>query len=213
MRPLESGALTELARVLGITAGQEQTDVDMAVLQTTLDVGPIVRRSRTIGLSEGIFSGRLANAHVAAATVTATVDPYAPGTVAAAGFPKVVPVGFDMWLLHTAAYRDDGDALISARLALEHPARSMAFVPSGGANSLNQVLRAYNIALLSEVVIGSANYFRSVGDGLIGLMMPVRVPRGTNLIWETKGAGSTSALYIADVVLGLFPHCLGHDAT
>lgn len=209
MYQLDSQALQELNRILGSAGGSGLTEIDDRVVNLVLDILPVVRRSRTVSGSGGIFTARLANVHAAADAQTQTVDPYGLTGTAQAGFPRPVPDGFDVWLLGLTGTATV-DALISTTVPawcfLQYPSTATAI---GTVGAVSRVVKAFNG---QTTFSGGARILHdSVGgvNAAFGPPRPIRLPRGTLIGWNSTSllAGTLQL----NVVLGLFPAGLGQD--
>lgn len=205
---LDGQALAALNGILGTTGGEEKTFLDDGNLQLSLDATHVIRRSRTVGGSSGIFVAKLANVHAGSDSVSLTVDPYALTGAVQAGYPKPVPVGFDVWLLDVLGTAS-ADAMMDGGqtpswVFLLYPAVATVL---GTAGSSARGVRGFADQLTFS---GSARVLLATQADTFGRALPIRIPRGTLLGWNTTALAVAGTLQ-CNAVLGLFPAGLGHD--
>lgn len=228
MKKLESGALRGLTKLLGISGGGE-TYFDDENLQQVLDVSGYMRRTRTPGEENtGVFMTGIRNTHSGAAAdaVLGILAPYTAGVGAAAparntwpGQGTGVPIDFDIWLLgvdaETLAVAGNFTAgwillsLGAARNAELAITGAGATVPTGG---LVFAVRSY-VAEMSLGVLGT-QLAQSAAAGITTpsrLSIPFRIPRGAELLWQTRTAALGASIYQAKLLLGVFPAGFGQD--
>lgn len=209
MKRIDSQALGMLNKALGLTgAGSQITELEDGHVDQALDVGPIVRRSRTLAGSGGIFTARLRNTHPAADSRTAILLPYLSGTAAIAPFPSPIPEQFDVWLLLASISQVSGTGTLSAAMTLNIPASQMAMSTVGaGTAALAAMTLAFWDALITEdVEFGLLNGARGP------LSRPgLRLPRSPALEIEFASTSSAAATFELLLLLGVFPVALGQD--
>jgi len=215
MKLIDSDALGDLTKALGLTgAGSRVTELSDGVVDQALDVVPVIRRGRTIGQSQGLFTGNLQNAHTDAETITNNIDPYAPGaTFVVPPFPAIVPAQFDVWLINCTLRRQSGSGTLNAGLFYQPPAQNQAWGKTdGGAAQTQQDMQAlayFNTVFALNTVFG---YFASTSGPLMPLGM--RLPRGTaasNGLLRFVSISSATSVYNLSINMGLFPVSLGQD--
>lgn len=223
MKVLDSGALRGLTKILGI-AGGTPTDFDDGNLQQTLDVGPILRRSRTPGeLNGGIFSSSIRNTHTAANVLLGTLAPYTCGVGATAparntwpGVGQGVPDIFDLWLLGVDAQNRGtpgqfGGAQLAINIGAQNNAELAVTVAAGVSvrtGALVFTIRTYDV----ERGIGALETALDEGAGhLSRLPLPLRIPRGASLLWGTESTGAGNPIYDVHLLFGVFPAGFGQD--
>ena len=215
MKKIDSDALGELTKALGLTgAGSPLTELADGVVDQALDVVPIIRRGRTIGQSQGLFTGSLQNFHTDAETVTNNIDPYAPGTTfAVPPFPAVVPAQFDVWLLNCTVRRQSGTGTLSAALFFQAPAQNQAWGrDDGGGTNVQQDMQA--LAFWDSVITLNTTF--GVFAAAHGPLVPIgiRLPRGTSAstgLLRFVSTSSATSVYNLSINFGLFPVTLGQD--
>jgi len=213
---IDSDALSVVNAALGLTgAGSPMTELTDGVVDQALDVAPIVRRSRTLKPSEGIFTGLFQNNHGAADTQTSIFVPYSAGTVLTfAPYPAVMPPQFEVWVLAATVTRTSGTGTFTGGLSISFPTSQLGFgVDEAGVQVTDTPL--FPIAFFDTVVNwGGGVLGRTAGvtDGYYRI--PIRLPRprlvgGLDLRFST--VASAIAVYQCMVVLGVFPVSLGQD--
>lgn len=214
---LDSGALQTLNRVLGATGGSQHTRIDSDVLQTVMDMVPIVRRGRTFAGSEGLFMFGIENTHTAIdETITSSVDPYNLGTLAGAGLPRAIEPGWDVWLLYALIRRTGANVnLDSAILDISYPAALTGFVSPAG-SQFGGLNVKYLISETENVLGGGTlgTYLTELGSGEAGQTLAMRIPRGATIRLRTRtgNAAGVFPVYFASGLIGVFPAGLGQDA-
>ena len=212
---IDSDALTILTKALGLTgAGAPITELNDGVVDQALDVVPIVRRSRTLGVSQGLYTAIISNIHTAGDTRTEQLDPYRPGTaLVIAPFPAVIPPQFDLWLLTATLRRQSGTGTVNATLAFQPGAHEQAWgVNDAGAAVVQQdmqVIAYWNTLVTSNTTFG---YLSGTSPPLV--QIGLRLPRGTAAFppaLRFVSAASAIATYNVSLNFGLFPVSLGQD--
>lgn len=215
---IDSGALTLMNRVLGLAGGggAQRTELEDGLVNQTIDIGPVVRRSRSLNI-DGIFSGVFRFGHGAGSTtLSRSVDPWALGTtIARAPFPPFIPEGFDLWLLSCSGRITAGtDAEFgSAALILEEiTPKSPAFgISHDGATIAGQLRGIMNVALFTGIAVGgNETWLVNAVGGHSFQKINTRIPR--NSIIKLVGEASGAVTYQVDLVLQLVPSTLGQDA-
>lgn len=207
MRKIDSQALDVLAKALDLSGqGSPVTELTDGVVDQVIEVGPIIRRSRTQADTEGIYSAVIRNVHAAANSITATINPYNAGTTAIAPYPTPMPRGFDIWLLTAVVTQISGTGTVSAALRVNVRAGQMGISSFGAATASNQ-----NVAFWDTIV--DENILFAVKGGVptpiqrIGMRLP-RDPL-TGLVFSTTS--SAIASFDCYMMLGVFPSGLGQD--
>jgi hypothetical protein len=216
VRKIDTDALSAVAPALGVGApgtATEDVDFDDGVLQQVLEVAPLVRRGRTIGLSTGIWTGAFVHVHAAggASVIGQTIDPYDPNLAQVTlsnGWPNPVPAAFDVWLMAvTCETGASGANFTSALFQISYEAAAMAMRRSAGGT--------INV----EEVIAAWDAFQQIGAEFVGQMidpppnvpqLPRRIRRGDSLVGVSSVANNMTVTL--GFVLGLFPAGLGQDA-
>lgn len=202
-RQLDSGALTELARILQLGRGGEQTtSLDDGNVSQVLDINQIIRRSLTFANTSGLFFFTFENVHPGADIQATNVNPYAV-TAGVNGFPTIVPPGFDVWLLYCSARRTAGAGGPSSGI----PELSQQSTFRGKGPQLGTSLMALGRWNAVEGTSGQSYFVTPQNDTLIRPMLRMR--RGATLTFRTTStAAATFEMFAAVVAL---PAGLGQD--
>lgn len=209
---IDSQALYNLKRVLG-TAGRGggSTELEDDTLTQVLDIWPVVRRSRTMANSSGIFNGAIRNIHGAADSQATTVDLYNPGDLAHRGWPSTVPMGFDVWVLGAQLQRDAGASNITGGLLRLTAGDTFGLgigAPSGFEPSDSPILAAFGASPTTGPSVIAV--YPELGTGKAVAKIGARIRRGFVLSLDTTSGGTCTVRCI--MTLGLFPEGLGQDA-
>lgn len=215
---VDSEALLLVNRVLGVsgtTPGASNTTLDDENIAQVLTVNDIIRRSRTVAGSSGIFRFVLRAIHAGAGDISTTVEPY---NVAAIGriapWPRPVPRGFDLWVLgaSTSEVVAGTSTSFAGMLTVLNMTQGFGVDNAGVAVVANTV---------QPIALWDAE--GAIGGGVIGTRVglssfqggPLRLPR-------QPGAGGPISLSFATtldgtgtwdctIMVGLFPEALGQD--
>lgn len=214
MKRVDSDALIEVNRTLDLAGGGvvAPTDLNDELLFQILNVNPLVRRARTEAGTNGIYSGLMQNTHVAAGTLTASINPYAPTvTNARTTWPATVPQHFDVWVLGATVSRVGGagdidGAVLSAVLAAEQQGWGVLDT-GGGLSGTATVLLARWVSTLDVSVATGAHAV--LGDGSYYARINQRLHRGTTIDFASDAAAAAN--FRCALLLGLFPASLGQD--
>jgi len=211
VKRIDSQALELANRALGLTgAGSPVTELNDGVVDQSLSIGDIVRRSRTLGLT-GIFNGVLRNINLGSDTITTSITPYAIGTVApVAPWPNPIPPGFDLWLLYATVRIFSGAPLSGqATLNVRYAGNQGFGIDSAGSQVLtsqDQRLAYWDIFVTVGTVFGLQSNIGTMAKPMI------RLPRSRftqiNFISATGAAACGFELQMA---IGMFPTALGQD--
>jgi len=208
---IDSDALGILTKSLGLTgAGSPVTELTDGIVDQTLDVAPIVRRSRTQADIGGVYTGVFLNEHAGSGTLTTSVFPYNVTVGSFAPYPVPMPPQFDIWLLSATVLRVGGTGTIGAGLAQITPTSQQGFgVDDGGAAaglvSALQFLCWWDTALSSGASVFAA--LRLVGQPVA--VFGRRIARGTELRFQSTASALSDWQCIVN--LGVFPVALGQD--
>ena len=206
MKKIDSQALDVLQKALGLSGpGSPQTDLADGVVDQVLEVGPIIRRSRTQAQTSGIYTALIRNVHSAANSITGTIAPYQAGALARAPYPSPMPAGFDVWLLFAAVTQLSGTGTLSAALRVNCPARIMGITAVGAQISVQ------NVSFWDTIVTESTTFAVQSGTTHPGKKIGMRLPRdaATQIIFGTTS--SALATFDCFMTLGVFPVALGQD--
>ncbi len=207
MKKIDSQALDILTKALGLQGpGSPVTELTDGIVDQVLEVGPIIRRSRTQAQTAGIYTAAMRNIHGAADSTTSTITPYAAGATAFAPYPSPMPAGFDIWLLSAAVTQLSGTGTISAALRVVIPATVMGISTLGGV-----VGAVTNVAFWDTILTESTTFAVKGAISEPSTRIGMRLPRSasTSLIFATTS--SAIATFDCFLVLGVFPVALGQD--
>ena len=215
-KTIDSTALTALNRILGLAgAGSSGETVleDDSVVQV-LDILPIARRSRTPGVSTGMFICILENDHAGADDEQSTIDPYIPGVMInpTGGYPAAVPAGFDIWITGICVMRATGVGdLTGGQIDLQSADSAMGWGVDDTATIVtavsSPVLAAF--AVFNTLTNGGNKYAAEIGTGRLRAKLAQRVRRGQQIRFNSTSGGALNVVAILEV--GLFPAGLGQD--
>lgn len=214
MKTIDSDALVDLTKALGLTGrGAAITELVDGTVEQTLSVNEIVRRGRTFGLTQGIFTAALQNVHTDSETLVTRVEPY-DGPAAGVIAPWVTPIprGFDIWLLGAVVFRVSGTLAIEGVLALQTFVQGWGIDDSGVAVATT---RDQPLAYWDAIETGVGGFAMGILNGTngtyakIGLRLPRSELGNTNISFHSTSAAT--ATFLCQVTLGLFPTALGQD--
>ena len=208
MKKLTSQTLEALSKALGISGPMSPvTELADAVVDQVLDVGPIVRRSRTQGQTDGLYTCMMRNVHAAADSRTSSLLPFNPGTNALAPYPTPMPRGFDVWLLSAFVTQLSGSGTLSAALRVDYPGAAMGLstvsLPSG---------TAQNVAFWNTIVVESSTFGTKSGTTTPMQKIGMRLIRSPTTAIVFASTSSALATFDCFLVVGVFPVGLGQDA-
>lgn len=212
VKKIDSQALELANRALGLTgAGSRVTELNDGIVDQTLSVGDIVRRSRVLGLT-GIFNGVLRNINLGSDTITTSITPYAIGTVAGvAPWPNPIPPGFDLWILYATVRIFSGAPLTGqATLNVRYAANQGFGIDSAGAQVLtaqDQRLAYWDVFVTLGTVFGIQN---AVAGPLAKLGIRLPADAGTQINFITA-QGAAACGFELQMAIGMFPTALGQD--
>jgi len=212
VRNIDSDALSQVQRQLGLSGvGSGVAVLEDDELRQVLDVGPALRRGRADVANGGWFWGVLHNVHAGAGGLTSFIDPYEAGAFALTSFPAAVDVSrFDIWIAGvTCRVASGAISLTDATFILGAPLRSLAFGKDDSGVAVAPV--GGGMALASFVTaVGSNSFGYFLGfDGRPFHPLNFRMPRGSNLVFDSTAVGITT--YELSIIMGLFPIGLGND--
>jgi len=211
MKLIDSDALGFLTKALGLTGrGSQVTELTDGVVDQALDVVPIIRRGRTLGKSEGLFIIRMRNDHSGAASVVATLNPYALAAGAVAPFPAPIPAQFDLWLLGASIRRTAGTGTLSAALLGIFTAEILG-VSVQGASALAVGTTTHALAFWDAVVSENIDFAILAGDRGPWKKLNCRLPRSVSTQLRFATTSSATSTYDLLIWVGLFPVSLGQD--
>ncbi len=209
-KKVDSQALGVVNRALGLTgAGSPETEFLDGVVDQVLDVAALVRRGRALAGTSGIFTPTLRTINTDANSITASIDPYIPGTTnAVAPYPSTVPASQDVWLLGASVRQVSGAGTLSATLSLTVSTRTQGF---GRDNGGGLVLVSQKIRLAFWDALGSdGTNFGILNELGTHKRIGIRIPRRSSTITFITTSSATST-WDCQMILGLFPVALGQD--
>jgi len=210
---VDSDALTLLRRVLGIAGrGAGRTDLDEGNLAQVVDVNPIVRRSRSLVGTDGIFMGVIQHDHGAGATTLATaINPYrATNPRAPWIFPgNRVPDDMEIWLIAAsmALVLGTGSNFTSGTLDITVPtaATVMSSDEAGGPVPASALV----LAMWDTIVGGPTADVGLQENGSPWWRGPIRIRRNTTIRLRSGGINAVEVQLM--FLLALTPISLGQD--
>lgn len=213
-KEIDSAALSQMNRTLGLAGGggAAQSILDDYYVNQVIDVGPIVRRSRTIAPSEGLYGAQFSFTHAAANTQTNYIDPWSPGALIHNGYPASVPLGYDVWIVGGG-----GDVNTAANFsALLFGATVTNLMIGLGVNQSGAAITVggfTNRFIASDTILtlgGIGNFISNANDQTY-FKIGARIRRGQRLVLQTTSTGALIVTF--SVMLALLPSGLGQDAT
>lgn len=211
-KSIESDALDRIYRVLGLSGGAvpKNTLLDDGNVSQVLVINELVRRSRTSAASSGWFFAIFENVHAGAGPLTSTIDPYSVGDLTVAPFPRVVPRGFDIWILRAMLRRIAGAGGLDGAVFSINPGLGQQAwgVDDGGA--LVDSEDPMPFALFTDLDASTTSTVGLSGDGSVSVPVNLRIPQGIgNVTFRTDAAAA--ATFRGYLELGLFAEGLGQD--
>jgi len=209
MKTVDSDALGVVNRALGLSgAGAQRTEFMDGVVDQTIDVAALIRRGRTQGATEGIYTAIMRVINTAANNISTTVDPYAVGTTGLiAPYPNPMPMNFDVWLLGASVDRVSGTGTMSLALRIDFLASQQGWgIDDQGvavAVASTQVMAFWDTPFTAGTIFGLLD------QGGTFMKIGTRIPRGAVLTFHSLS--SATSTYDCQVLLGVFPTALGQD--
>jgi len=214
MIKIDSQALGEVNAALGLSGTPSpSTELLDATVDQVLEVGQIVRRSRTLAGSQGIFYGAMVAEHAGSGTLTVTVNPYdVPVANAIAPYPAPMPRDFDVWFLGASVLRDSGTGTWEGVLELLDTNVGWGEDDGGDPEAPAQVSSV--LAAWTAIRSSAGREFGTLGPDVQGFSQinAMRIPQGGSPLFFFSSLASAAATYSCFVRLGVFPTSLGQDA-
>ena len=208
MIPIDSQALEEARRALGLGGSGSGalsgvTEFDDSLLQQVADMLPIIRRSRTLAGTEGIFPVNISNVHSGAGTINATIDPFAIASPRAA-YPSPILPGFDLWMFQCAMTLTVASTLTSGLFRIGYDSSVIGF---GAATDQAIFYAGWD----AEASLAGGTFGESGTLGVTSVIQgrPLRVKRGSTFLYSTLVTAAVTARL--EMLLGIFPATLGQD--
>lgn len=214
MKAIESDAIDEMYRTLGLAGGvaSEDTKLDDGIVVPTLPLTDIIRRSRTSAATTGWFYGIFENDHLAAGEVFSVIDPYNAGDDRTAPFPRIIPNDLDFWVLSASLRRVAGAGTLDGAVLSVNPAAvQMGWGVDDMAAPVAGVSDRIPLALWTGLDTSTTIAVGQSGNGALNVKIAHRIPRGiVNIEFrsDVAGAAATIRCYL---ICGLFAQGLGQD--
>jgi len=211
-KPIESDALDVLFRTLGLSGGTDVrgTMLDDGNVSQILDINPIVRRSRTPGVTSGFFYCVMLNEHAGAGALITSVEPYNPAVAVNPPYPDPVPRGFDFWIFTAHCNRRSGTGTLDGAVLNYDPIQvqqGWGLDNSGAAVVTHQ---PFPLARWTGLDTTTTHNIAITGDGSAMVKVGLRLGRGGFLTF-TSDVAVAAADIECSMVCGLFPEGLGQD--
>jgi len=211
-KKITSDALESLNKSLGLTgssavAGTEL--MDSRVFQT-VDILPVVRRSRTLSGSQGIFSGAFRNEHTDAQSLVTSVNPYdiaSSNTIAP--YPTLIKPQFDLWLLAASVVRNTGGGTFTGTLEIAPNSAGWGESDDGSPAAFASLI----VASWKEVVTRGGTTVCLIDGGNTLARIGLRLPRigGVGQLVKFRSTSSLTSTYTCILQIGMFPVGFGQD--
>lgn len=212
MKVVDSTALLDVNRALGLTgAGAAKTQFEDGILQQGIDVGPLIRRGRSLGDGRGIFYGVLQNVHTDAETLVSTMNPYNPAIGNINGYPAPLPVGFDIWLIGAAVDQVSGAGTLEAHLYIDPPSNMQGW---GIDDSGVAVVTGGEFAIARWDAVATATEEIGLQEtGLPWARLGIRMMRGHQIdaTLRFSSVSSLTSTFNCFILLAVVPIALGQD--
>jgi len=213
VRDIDSDALSQVTRQLGVSGiGEGVAILDDQELRQVLDVGPAVRRGRADVANGGWFWGVLHNVHLGASALSSFINPYEADGFELTSYPANVDVSrFDIWIIGaTLRVFSGASSITNASFFMGAPLRSLAFGKDDMAAAVTPVGGGFIMASWGNSVFADTTLtWIARREGQQFVPLNIRMPRGSNLIFDSTSPGVTT--YELAIIMGLFPIGLGQD--
>ena len=208
MKKVDSQALGVVLRSLGLTgAGAQETEFTDGTLDQVIDVGDLIRRGRTPGISRGVFYGIMQTIHTDAQLRTVAVEAYTQSVGVVPPFPTPIPESFDLWLMAAVVRQISGTGTLSAALFLTYAASQQAW-GEDSAGAAVAATGAFTLAYWDGLITQTQEF--GVRDGKEPFArMGIRLTPGAVLTFSATS--SATSVFNCYVLLGLFPAGMGQD--
>jgi hypothetical protein len=206
---IDSQALGTVSKALGISGrGALTSELEDASVVQVLDVGPLVRRGRTQGAGDGIYTAIIRNIHAGAGTIFTVVDPFDVTTGRRAPYPGPMPTSYDIWLETAALTFVSGSGTVTAALFTGGAGEAQGWgIDSAGAAVVTTP--AFPLAFWDALIDETVVFGVQAGSEEPLARLGIRIRRGMNISFSTTA--SALATYDLELTLGVFPTGLGQD--
>jgi len=216
MALIKNALLLPIQHLVGQTPTPTPAVVDDDSVSLTLPIVPnIARRSLASQPTGGWFQGILENNHVSDDAIISTVNVYNVGDDAVAPYPATVPNEFDVWWIGCSAVHASGSGGLAEALIGLNPAN---FSQGWGRDQAGVLVTAsprMHIGRWDSIDTGGGTGVRDAPllteAGETWIPVGMRLPRGTNLSFETLSTGAAAVEFRALFIMGLFPSAMGQD--
>jgi len=207
---IDSDALDNFSRILGIGGGGGKTLLDNGNLSQVVDLAPVIRRSRTLGPSTGWLFALMLNEHAGAGELTSSANPFAAGDLAAAPYPTAIRQEWDFWLMQATVRRTAGTGTLDGAVLSIVP--NIAQGGFGVDDNDNPTLIAHGmpVARWTGFDTGTGLNVGIAGDGGAMVKIGLRMARGSTLNFVSDVAGAAADVACL-LTCGLFVGGLGQD--
>jgi len=210
-------ALSEFNKALGLFGQSDSPETEFAdgTLYQTIDAVPIVRRSRSLADSTGIFRGVMRNTHPGAGNIQSVVSPYFME------FP-IPPFGdvvqgplnplFDLWLLGASCNRISGTGTMVAYLGIQNMRQGFGISDTGASIVVaNEVMPLIHW----DTVVGINQTFLTAESGQPYVRLNMRLPKQSQTAVRVqlffRTTASAICVWDCQTIWGMFPAGLGQD--
>jgi len=215
MSIIKNALLLPIQHLIGQAPTPTPAVLDTESVSLTMPITPeIARRSLASQPTGGWFVGILENNHVSDDAIISTVNVYRTGDDTVPPWPTPVPNEFDVWWLGVCAQHASGSGGLSEALVGFNPA---AFTQGWGRDQAGAIvvnaprMHFARFDAIAGGATGSADppLLTEAGETYVSVNM--RLPRGTNLSFQTLSTGAATVEFKAMFVMGLFPSAMGQD--
>lgn len=185
------------------------TELEDGILNQTIDVLPVIRRSLSLAETTGLFWCYMQNVHGAADDEASVQDPYAP-VGAIPPYPSIVPNDFDFYLLSAGVIRSAGaGGLTGAAVQLDPIAAQQGWGvdDTGGALVINS---RQTVAFWDNIVtVAGIDFGENAASGTTTIRVAQRIRRGTTIDFITTSAAAATFQLV--MLCALMPVATGQD--
>lgn len=215
MSIIKNAILLPIQHLIGQAPAPSPAVVDDDSVSLTLPIVPnIARRSLASQPTGGWFTGLLENNHVSDDAIISTINVYNTGDDTVPPWPAPVPAEFDIWLLGCFGIHSSGSGGLSEALMGFNPANFTQGWGRDQAGVLTVSSPRLHVARFDAIgggATGSSDPPLITEQGATYVAVNMRIPRGTNLSFQTLSTGAAVVVFTAIFLLGLFPSAMGQD--